>query len=193
MGKKSLEPKQKLFCEEYVKDMNGTQAAIRAGYSERTANEQAARLLAKASVQEYLNKLIKERSERTKIDSDRVLTEIAKLAFTDIRKIFNENGQLLPVHMLPDEVAASVSSVEVVTTKIPGTDPVEVEHTAKIKFWDKRGSLELLGKHLKLFTEKVEHTGKDGGPIEISDSEAAAKLAAIMNAAKARKESSGES
>jgi hypothetical protein len=55
----------------------------------------------------------------------------------------------------------------VVTSRIPGGEPADVEHTAKIKFWDKRGSLELLGRHLKLFTDKTELTGKDGGPIDV--------------------------
>jgi phage terminase small subunit len=61
---------------------------------------------------------------------------------------------------LSDEVAACISGVEVVTTRIPGSEPVDLEHTSKIKFWDKRASLELLGRHLKLFTDKIEFTDK---------------------------------
>jgi phage terminase small subunit len=162
---KPLTPKQEQFCREYLIDLNGTQAAIRAGYSEKTANEQAARLLANVSVRSLIDELKAGRAERTEITSDRVLKEIGRLAFADIRSVFDESGQLLPVHMLPSEVAASIASIEVVTSKVPGGESVDVEHTAKIKFWDKRGSLELLGRHLKMFTDKVE--------VEVSDSVAA--------------------
>lgn len=70
--------KQKRFCEEYLIDLNGTQAAIRAGYSKRTANEQAARLLTKVSLQEYIRILKKERSERLKITADDVLENLER-------------------------------------------------------------------------------------------------------------------
>ena len=151
-----LTPKQSAFVREYLVDLNATQAAIRAGYSARNADKIGSELLGKTRVKAEIQELMDKRAQKVEITSDRVLMEIGKLAFADIRKIFDDQGRLLPVHMLPDEISASVSSVEVVTSKIPGTDPVEVEHVSKIKFWDKRASLELLGRHLKLFTDKIE-------------------------------------
>ena len=151
-----LTPKQSAFVREYLVDLNATQAAIRAGYSARNADKIGSELLGKTRVKAEIQVLMDKRAQKVEITSDRVLMEIGKLAFADIRKIFDDQGRLLPVHMLPDEISASVSSVEVVTFKIPGTDPVEVEHVSKIKFWDKRASLELLGRHLKLFTDKIE-------------------------------------
>ena len=74
-----LEEKQKMFCKEYLVDFNGTQAAIRAGYSKKTANEQASRLLTKVNVQTYLKKLIEKRNERTKITQDEVVADIIKV------------------------------------------------------------------------------------------------------------------
>ena len=74
-----LEEKQKMFCKEYLVDFNGTQAAIRAGYSKKTANEQASRLLAKVNVQTYLKKLIEKRNERTNITQDDVVADIIKV------------------------------------------------------------------------------------------------------------------
>ena len=74
-----LEEKQKMFCKEYLVDFNGTQAAIRAGYSKKTANEQASRLLAKVNVQTYLKHLIEKRNERTKITQDEVIADIIKV------------------------------------------------------------------------------------------------------------------
>jgi phage terminase small subunit len=161
--------KQQCFADEYLRDLNGTEAYRRAGYKAKTDNVaavEAAKLLRNPKIAKYVQAAMDARSEKTKISSESVLTEIAKLAFCDIRKVFDAEGRLLPVHMLPDEIAASVSSVEVVTSRVPGGEPADVEYTAKIKFWDKRGSLELLGKHLKLFTDKTEVTGKDGGPVQ---------------------------
>ena len=159
---KRLTPKQKRFCEEYLVDLNGTQAAIRAGYSKNSANEIASQNLAKLNIQIYVRELSEKRSKRTEITADNVLREIALLGFSDIRQIFTGSGALRGVAELSDEIAAAVQSVEVVTSyngeedddgnKIP-------EHTHKIKLADKKGSLELLGRHLKLFTDKVEHSG----------------------------------
>lgn len=156
----ALNNKQKSFVREYLVDLNATQAAIRAKYSKKSAYSIGEENMRKPEIAKSIQAEMDKRGKRTEITADKVLQELAKLGFADIRNVFNENGQLLPVHMLPPEVAASISSIEVVTTRIPGSDPVEVEHTSKIKFWDKRGSLELLGKHLKLFTDKVELSGR---------------------------------
>lgn len=165
-----LTAKQRRFADEYLIDLNATAAYKRAGYAAEgnSAEVNASRLLSNAKVAEYIQAAMDERSQETKIDANKVLSEIGKLAFADIRKVFDSEGRLLPIHQLPDEIAASISSIEVVTSRVPGGEPADVEHTSKIKFWDKRGSLELLGKHLKLFTDKTELTGKDGGPVAIT-------------------------
>ena len=157
-----LTAKQQRFVDEYLIDLNATQAAIRAGYSEKTAGSIGEENLKKPDIAAAVQKAMDARSQEVKIDANKVLSEIGKLAFADIRKIFDGSGRLLPVHQLPDEIAASVSSIEVVTSRVPGGEPAEVEHTAKIKFWDKRGSLELLGRHLKLFTDKLDVQVTDG-------------------------------
>ena len=74
-----LNEKQKQFCEEYIIDLNGTQAAIRAGYSAKTANEQAAQLLAKLSIQEYVQKIKNKRSERVKYSQDELMRDILEV------------------------------------------------------------------------------------------------------------------
>ena len=152
----SLTPKKLRFSAEYLVDLNATKAAMRAGFSKKTAYSQGQRLLKDVEIQCEIQRLANIRSERTEITQDRVLLEIARLAFSDPRNVFDEDGKLKPIQRLPVEVAASISSVEVVTKTCPGTDPVEVEYVSKIKFWDKPKSVELAGKHLKLFTEKVE-------------------------------------
>lgn len=155
--KRPLTNKQKMFVKEYLCDLNATQSAIRAGYSAKTASWIGPQLLGKTHVAEAIQADMNRRSAKIEISGEKVLQELAKLSFSDVRALFDRDGRLLPVHMLPDSIAASVSSVEVVTSRVPGTDPVEVEYTSKIRFWDKRASLELLGKHLVLFTDK----GKD--------------------------------
>ena len=101
-----------------------------------------------------------ERSKRTKITSDRILEEIAKIGFSDIRNIFTEADNLHSVSALPDGIAACVQSVEVVTRQTGETDEdgnKKVEYVHKIRLADKLRGLELLGKHLVLFTEKHVH------------------------------------
>ncbi len=148
---RKLTPKQQLFVAEYLIDLNATQAAIRAGYSHRTAEWMGPRLVTKSHVAVAIQDAMGKRSEKVGIESEKVLHEILKLAMSDVRKLFDCQGRLLPVHMLPNDVAAAVSSIKVTTSRVPGTDPVAVEFTSEIKFWDKKGALELLGKHLKLF------------------------------------------
>ena len=185
-----LNDQQQLFCREYMKDLNGRQAAIRAGYSEKTAQEQASDLLSKPKVQQFCQELMNKRSKRVEIEADLVLVELAALATVDITQAYDDMGQLKPLSEIPPLVRKAISGLDVNELfDGQGDQKTAIGLAKKIKFWDKTKALELLGKHLKLFTDKVEHTGKDGEPIQFSDHEAAAKLAAILNAAKARKES----
>lgn len=149
-----LNAKQSRFVAEYLVDLNATQAAIRAGYSKRTAKAIGHELLTKPDIQSAINAANRKRQERTEITQDRVLEELARLAFSDIRKLYNANGELLRPEDWPDDVAASVASMEVVTKNL---GEGEVEYVAKVKTWDKTRGLEMLGRHLKMFTDKVEH------------------------------------
>lgn len=153
--KPELTPKQERFCQEYLIDLNATQAAIRAGYSAKTADVQAARLLGNVQVQRFVDDLKKERAAVTGITAERVLTEIAKLAFFDPRKLLNNDGTPKGIHELDDDTAAAVAGVEVVTK---GNDDVGYADILKIKIADKGQNLERLGRHLKLFTERIEVT-----------------------------------
>lgn len=167
MAKAKLTAKQQAFCREYLVDLNATQAAIRAGYSEKTAYAIGKENLRKPLIAAAVQAAMDARAERTEITSDAVLKELAKLGFADIRKLFGAGGNLLDVVNLPDDIAAAVQSVEVVTKPaINDEGERDVEHVHKIRIADKRGALELLGKHLRLFAERYEHTGAYGGPIQ---------------------------
>ena len=154
-----LTAKQQMFVKEYLVDLNATQAAIRAGYSAKTAEWIGPQLLGKTHVATAIQAAMDERSARVEITADRVLQEIAKLAFSNLQDFYNENGALKEIHELPRDVAAALSSVKVNLT--------EACAVQEVKLHDKKGSLELLGKHLILFTDKtkVEHSGTIEGPV----------------------------
>lgn len=135
-----LTAKQQTFVREYLVDLNATQAAIRAGYSAHTANEQGARLLAKASVAAAVQAGMDERAERTGITSDYVLTSIVET--------IERCKQASPV---------TYKNGDPVFTETPSGDVVPAyafDSSAVLK------GCELLGKHLKLFTDNVHHSGK---------------------------------
>ncbi|MCG4261358.1 terminase small subunit [Acetobacter senegalensis] len=148
-----LNDKQRRFVEEYLVDLNATQAAIRAGYSEKTASEQGARLLVNVKVADAISEAQSRRSKRTQITQDRVLQEFAKIGFSDIRSLFTEGGNLRSLSDLDADAAAALSSVEVVTKNLGDG---EVEYVHKIKLWDKVGSLTQIGRHLGMFVDKTE-------------------------------------
>ncbi len=193
--KQKLAPMQDRFCSEYLVDLNGTQAAIRAGYSEKSAHAEASRLLKNVKVHRRVQELKEERAKRLEIQSDNVLRELAHLGHSDIRGLIDESGCVIPVHEWPEELARAVSSIKVREEFEDGfrlcgdcaknTPRTFVGFTKEVKFWDKPKSLELMGKHKKLFTEKHEHSGPDGKPIETRDvpmteQELDAKIATIM-------------
>lgn len=150
--------KHKRFCEEYLIDLNGAQAAIRAGYSEDRARITASELLDREDVQDYLKKRQKELQETTGITQKRVLEEYAKLAFLDIRKFYDMNGRLLDPHSIPDDVAAGLAGIEVFE-EFGFNKEGDKEHigdTKKIKTYDKVKALDSLARHLGMFTDKMD-------------------------------------
>lgn len=155
-----MTPKQQRFVQEYLIDLNGTQAAIRAGYSVRTAGQIAEENLKKPEIAQAVSVEQGKRAERTEITADRVLQELAKIGFGDVRKVFGASGGLKGPAEMDDDTAATIASIEVVTRRIPtGDGEVEVEYVHKIKSWDKIGALAQIGRHLGMFVDKVEHSG----------------------------------
>ncbi len=147
----ALNAKQKCFVQEYLIDLNATQAAIRAGYSKKTAYSMGQRLLKKVEIQKAIAKAKSKRQERTEITQDRVLAELAKIGFSDIRKALTSDGNLVDPQDWDDETAGAISSLEVVTVRGQGDDERTFDHIHKIKVWDKLSALEKLGKHLGMF------------------------------------------
>lgn len=173
----ALTPKQRRFVEEYLVDLNATQAAIRAGYSEKTAKDIGCENLAKPNIADAIADAQKERSERTQITQDMVLQEYAKIGFSDIRKIMSwgerpvledlaedDDLRTYPVEMIAsetidDDTAAAVSEVSLTAQGI------------KVKMHDKKAALDSIGKHLGMFVDRVEHSGGINLSISQDDAE----------------------
>ncbi|RUL12423.1 terminase small subunit [Proteus mirabilis] len=152
----ALNDKQEMFCREYLIDLNATQAAIRAGYSEKTANAQASRLLVNVNIQNRIQELKSNRNERVEVDADYVLKRLVEIDQMDVLDILNESGDLKPVRDWPKAWRTTLSGLDVmsISTGEEGTDAL----LKKIKWPDKVKNLELLGKHVKVqaFKEQIE-------------------------------------
>ena len=148
--------KQKRFVEEYLIDLNATQAAIRAGYkagNAQRASEIGSELLQKTPVSEAIRKAMAERSRRTGVNADRVVQELAKIAFVNAVEVIDTKTATIKEDASEDDTAA-IQSVKVKTF---GEDGIERE----IKMADKLKALELLGKHMGMFKDKVELSGME--------------------------------
>lgn len=153
----SLNDRQLAFVREYLVDLNATQAAIRAGYSEKTAHSQGPRLLENVEIAEAIAAAQSERAERVALDADRVLLEIARVATSDLRRAFTADGGLRSPATWDDDTAAAISSVKVVTRRAPGGgEDAEVEYVTEVKLWDKNSALDKAGKHLGMFREQID-------------------------------------
>lgn len=160
----NLNNRVKVFLAEYLKDANGTRAAIAAGYSKRSAHSQASRLLKKDEVKAALAQKHDKRVEKIDFSADKVLEGLANLAFFDIRKLYDEKGDLLPIAKLDDTTAAAICGVEVeeVFERFGGGQAkANGNLLKKIKLADRGINLERLGRFHKLFTDKVEITNLD--------------------------------
>jgi len=154
-----LNDNQLAFCQYYIQDFNATQAAIKAGYSAKTAKSIASTLLTKINIQAQVNKFVNERKVRTQIDSDTVLLELLKIAKSDIRRVLDDNCGIKKISDIDDDTAACISSIEVDEIQdFDRGDKVFIGFSKKVKLWDKMKALDLLGKHLRLFGDKVEVT-----------------------------------
>lgn len=147
-----LTAKQQRFCDEYLIDLNATQAAIRAGYKRSDYTDtNANKLLENTRIKETIEKAMAERSKRTGISQDRVIQELARIAFVNPIDVINtENGSVSD--SASDDDLACIQSVKVKTMNSDKGWSEERE----VKLNDKMKALELLGKHLGMFKDKVE-------------------------------------
>ena len=146
-----LTEKQQRFVDEYFIDLNATQAAIRAGYSVKTADKQGWQLLEKTRVAEAISEKMAERSRRTGVNQDRVVMELAKIAFVNAADVIDSDDATIKAGATADDTAA-IQSVKVKVIPTKEGEGVERE----IRLNDKLKALELLGKHLGMWNDKLD-------------------------------------
>ncbi len=158
----ALTPKQSRFVDEYLVDLNATQAAVRAGYSAKTANEQGARLLAKASVQAAVQSRMKQREQRTQVDADYVIKRLQEIDQMDVFDILNDDMSLKPISQWPRTWRLSISGIDLSELVMGGESEQDrtVRLLKKIKWPDKVKNLELLGRHFGIFNDKLDVSGQ---------------------------------
>ncbi len=152
----TLTDKQRVFVEEYLTDLNATQAAIRAGYSVKTAEQIGYKLVQKSSVSEAIKKAMAARSRRTGITADRVLNELAKIGFANAADIIDFGEATVQNDACRDDTAC-IQSIKVKTIPTEDGDITERE----VKLYDKKAALELIGRHLGMFKDRLEVSGID--------------------------------
>ena len=166
----SLTPKQQRFVAEYLIDLNATQAAIRAGYSPDSAGAIGCENLTKPDIQAAIAEAMEKRRKRTEVTQDRVLAELAKIGFANMQNYMRATpggDPFLDFSALTEDQAAALSEVTVEDyTDGRGENAREVKRV-KFKLCDKRAALVDLGRHLGMFTDKVQHQtlDKDGNPV----------------------------
>ena len=166
----SLSPKQTRFVEEFLIDLNGAGAVVRAGYSKRGARQTAYRLRQTPEVQDAIAAAMKARSKRTAADADAVIAELNLIAFSNMLNymtIQDDGTVAIDFSAVDrDQGAAILELVVDEFTDGKGDDARPVKRT-KFKLADKKGALVDLGRHLGLFPNRHEVTGKDGGPLRV--------------------------
>ena len=178
MGKQKTDLREERFAREYIIDLNGTEAAIRAGYAKRSAHVQASRLLRKDKVKDLIAQLTLKQAEKLDITAERVLHELAVMGYANLQDFSRVTADGLAGLDLRNLTRDQWAAVQEITSDTAGMtiDPnwngqgepplIPVVRT-KIKLANKVSSLELLGKYLKLFIERSEVTGPGGGPVPV--------------------------
>jgi phage terminase small subunit len=154
-----ISAKRERFCQEYVKDHNAARAARAAGYSEETAKSQGSRLLTFVDVEIRVIELEADITAALKITQERVVNELAKLAFVNILDVIALPGGYFSVKSLDDIPKEAQSAIQEVS---------ETQHGLKIKMYDKKAALDSLARYLGMYTDKTQISGPNGGPVETS-------------------------
>jgi phage terminase small subunit len=159
----ALTDKQVLFAQEYIVDLNAGAAAIRAGYSEKTAYEMGYENLRKPQIAELIQQMMDERSKRTEITADMVLKEYAKLGFsniTDYLKVVSEPFEV-DGRELTTQVVQIFNTDSIERTKLDAVAEIkQTKEGISLKLHDKKGALDSMARHLGMFKDEVKHSGE---------------------------------
>lgn len=150
-----LKARRELFCREYLKDLNGAQSAIRAGYSKDNARQQAHELLSEAEVQDRIAELSEGRNAKLELDANLIILELLRMLTSDPLNYVDEKGAVKQLADMPVDARRAIRefSVDMIGSGV-------VQRTT-VKFWNKEKAAELLGKHLTLFKDVLTVEGLD--------------------------------
>lgn len=190
-SEQKLTKKQQIFVREYVVDFNGTRAAVSAGYSKKTAEAAASRLLRNVKVRAAIDGDTAERCEKLGLEADSVLGELAKLGFANMLDYIKitDGEAYIDFSALNRDQAAAIQEITSETYREETGEYKEgkpVKRTVKrtkFKLFDKRGSLELLGRHLKLFTDKIDLNAKINGNVKLDASQRLERVRELLSRA----------
>lgn len=157
-----IEPRQQRFVDEYLKDLNATQAAIRAGYSKKTSKVQGSRLLTNAAVAEAINKRKKVAAQRLEMSAEEIRQALSKIGRCDVRKLFAADGSMKPIHEVDDDTAAAISGFEVLDRLQRAKNGKKGFNAriTKVKTYDKVAALTQLARIHGMHQDKVVIEGK---------------------------------
>ena len=147
-----LTDKQALFCKEYLVDFIATQAAIRAGYSKKTAKSIAYENLTKPYLQEYLAIMVEEKFEKVEITVELVLKHLYDMAFFDPLELLDEDGDFLPISMWPKGTGKLIAGLDIQTVRDENGKTVTIK---RLKIPSRERNIENLGRYRAMFTDKV--------------------------------------
>ena len=153
-----LNIKQARFVVEYLKDLNATQAAIRAGYSKKGADVVGSRLLGHTRVASAIAKGVAQHLAKNELTASRTLEELRRVGFSDIGVFFDARGRLRPLHKLTSEERSVLAASKILKTNLVSGDGRR-EEVHEIKLWNKLQALEMLAKYFKLLEEQIHVTG----------------------------------
>ena len=157
----ALTPKQAAFVQEYLIDLNGKQAAIRAGYQAKTAEVQASKMLSKGKVQLAVQEGKAILAKRREVTADRIIAEYAKIAFAntlDYVRVNDDGHPVVDLSAMTVDQAAAISETQTETVWEGKGEDAQPVRKVKLKFHDKKGALDSLSRHLGLFNDKVDIT-----------------------------------
>lgn len=177
-GKAAAAEKRRIFADAYIANGgNATQAAIACGLSPASAGSTGQRMAKHAEVAARIAERQQKIAQKFELNTERVLQELSRLAFFDIRKLVDNTGAPKALSELDDDTAAAIVGLDVVQF---GNKDSGIGDILKFKLADKKGALDLAMRHLGLLKDKVEVTGKDGAPLEESPNQLARRVAFIL-------------
>jgi len=187
-------PKHELFAQYVAKGMKDCDAYVEAGYKYNRGNASA--LKTKENISARIEELIEKASDKAEISIERVLRELGRVGFQDPRNLFSKEGGIKGIHDLDQDTAAAIASVELVSRKSGETDddgnPI-YEQIHKVRTWDKVSALEKMARILGANIDKIEVTGPNGGPIEVTEETPRERIASRIAGLAARGAAAGNS